>query len=158
MIRPPHLPRSSEAPKTATLRGSKMPPMESRGGGLVGMTSPSLEDGFALLEHGTDAFFRVLGGVDHMIPALRQQQGAIRAVAVLGPHGLLDRPDRQGSAAGELVRDPRNVLLECLVGKDAGHEPPVVGLLRRDIVAEECHVEGPVPAEIMYEPCIAEEI
>src|SRR5437764_4726972 len=151
MIRPSHLPRSSEAPKTATLRGSKMRPMERRGGGFVGMTSPSLEDGFALLEHRADAFLRVLGAVDHMVPALRQQQGAIRAVAVLGPHGLFDRADRQGSAPGEPVREPRHLLLECLVRKDAGDETPVVGLLSRDVVAEECHVEGPVAAEIMYE-------
>src|SRR5215470_12152875 len=156
MIRPPHLPRSSEAPKTATLRGSKMRAMEMRGDALAGMASATPEHGLALLEHRADALLGVLGAVDQAVPALRQQHGAVRGVAILRAHDLLDRADRQRRAARELVRDAPDLLVEGLIGEYAGYQPPVVRLLSADIVAEQRRVERPVAAEIMHEARVAE--
>src|SRR5690242_18702338 len=117
MMRPPHLPRSSEAPKTATRLGAKICAIERRGAASIGMagSSAAFELWLALLDHRVNAFLDILGGADDAVPTLGQQHRAVGRIVILRADRLLDGADRQGRAAGEFVGDARHLRIEAVV-------------------------------------------
>src|SRR5271170_1476038 len=89
MIRPAHLLRSSEAPKTATLSGARIRAIESRGGAASAMMKSSDEGGMAEQLAADDEPVDARGAVDHRQHAA-VAPAALDAALLGGSHGAHD--------------------------------------------------------------------